>query len=101
MRAKPVNPLSPVATAHRPTSMLIHICRKTPSTAAHIMVVPNFAVIHGQSTISPEPMARPIMMAPGPASCQNERLRAGTFSEPSFGIGIGIVFPLATFSPRG
>jgi hypothetical protein len=69
-RAYPKKGLSPVATAQRPISMLTQYWRKTPSAAAHAMTAPNFAVIQGQMTSSPAPMARPTMTAPGPVIFQ-------------------------------
>ena len=87
-RAKPVSGLSPVATAQRPISMLIQSCMKTPSAAAHIISVPNLAVIHGHRISSPEPIAMPIITAPGPVIFQKLVVRSGMSACLSGGIGV-------------
>ena len=95
IRAYDVYGCSPVTTAQRPISMLIQSCRKTPSAAAQIITAPNLAVTQGHTASSPAPIARPIMIAPGPASCQKDSLRAGRFSSRSGGMGTGMWRPPA------
>ena len=50
---------------------------KMPRTAAHAIPAPNLAVIQGQRTSSPEPMANPTMTAPGPVIFQKLFSRVG------------------------
>ena len=57
--------------------MLTHSCRNTPRAAAHTMAAPNLAVIQGQMTSSPAPMARPTMTAPGPVIFQKGFVTGG------------------------
>ena len=57
--------------------MFIHSWTKTPRAAAQIMLVPNFAVIQGQRMSSPDPIANPIITAPGPVNRHRLVLRGG------------------------